>query len=251
MYVRRLPRPGTLARIGAVGVAICLGCSGHRATAPAVPSYTEAEHLDSLAQQAGASGLFDRSRLLTYPTAVLAEGITPKTVSISVDGAPVSYQVVGAELLQTSAGSTNGPPTDSVFVIVAWQGANVDELIYTQVSTPDTIDDDAVLADTVANENLIGGTATAALATASGNCAFLDLTTAAELVQGATCSRATITAGFHLEYSPIAGNTDSLFVLTSQAIPGVRLVLPASTGGADLLARLRQIVPRRPIPSVR
>ena len=228
-----------------------LGCGSSSATAPAGRNYTEAEHLDSLAQAASAAGYFDRGRLLTYPTAVLAEGVTPKTVSVSVDGAPVNYQVVGAELLQTSAGSIGGPPTDSVFVIVAWQGANVDELIYTQISTPDTIDDAAALADTLANGNLIGGTATAALASATGSCTFLDLTTASELVQGATCMPATITAGFNLEYSPIAGATDSLFAMTSQAVPGVRLVLPSSTGGADLLTRLQQILRGRALTRVR
>jgi hypothetical protein len=247
-----LARSGALACVAALGVTLSLGCGSHSAaTAPAGQTYAEAEHLDSLAQQAAAVGYFDRSRLLTYPTAVLAEGVTPKTVSVSVDGAPTNYQVVAAELLQTSAGSTGAPPTDSVFIIVAWEGTNVDELIYTQLSTPDTIDDAAALADTIANGNLIGGTATASLGSATGSCAFLDLTTAEELVQGATCMPATITASFNLEYSPIAGATDSLFVMTSQAIPGVRLVLPSSAGGEDLLTQLRQLGRGRVLTPVR
>src|ERR1700691_4157659 len=102
-----LARPGALACVATLGVTLFLGCSSHSAaTAPAGQTYSEAEHLDSLAQHAGTAGYFDRSRLLTYPTAVLAEGVTPKTVSVSVDGAPINYQVVGAELLQTSAGAS-------------------------------------------------------------------------------------------------------------------------------------------------
>jgi hypothetical protein len=246
----RVRSPGLLLATATIGVALG-ACGSSKVTSTGSTSgdtvYAQAQHFDSLAQQAASAGYFDRSRLLTYPTAVLAEGVAPATVSVTVDGTVQSYQAVAAEILQTPAGSGSLGVSDSIFVLVAWQGDNVSQLIYLNMSAPDTINDDAALTDTLANENLNTATAAASLATTGGACAFLDLATAAELVQGATCTLATVNASFNLDYVPMVGATDSTFVMTNQALPGVRLVLPVSASGSEVLARLHLL---RPVPAV-
>src|ERR1700683_1996389 len=88
-------------------VLLSAGCSSSKSTSPTSSTQTQAELFDSLAQQANAGGYFDRGRLLAYPTAVLAEGVSPTSVSISINGSTQKYSAVGAELLQTAAGTTS------------------------------------------------------------------------------------------------------------------------------------------------
>jgi hypothetical protein len=237
--------PGSTHSLALVAVAAATlavaGCGSSKSTSPASAAFAQAQVLDSLAQQAVALGQFDRARLLSYPTAVLAEGITPTPVTVTVNGSSQHFEAVAADIIQTAAGSTSATPTDSDFVIAAWEGSDVTSLIYFQIAAPDTINDAAVLTDTLANVNLTGGAATAALTTSGGTCSLLDLVTAAALLQGATCTHATITSGFNVTYSPITGAPDSIFVMGSQKIAGIRLVLPASTGGQNRVAPLRHI----------
>jgi hypothetical protein len=230
-----------LVSCGAAVAALSACGGGHNATTTSTSttttSYAQAEHLDSLGSEAATEGYFDRGRLLTYPTAVLAEGVSPKAVTLTVNGASQSYNAVVAEILETEAGSSSRTVTDSAFVVIAWQGTDVSELVYLQVAAPDTINDWAALADTLANENLYStSTATVSLASSGGACGLLDLATITSLVQGSTCTQATVNTSFNLQFAAETGATDSTFVLATTALPGIRLVLPASTGGLDAIA---------------
>ena len=200
-------------------------------------------HFDSLAIVASAAGEFDRYRLLTYPIAFLAENGVPATVSLSVDGSSQPYQAGVVELV----GQTTGPnpvPSDSIFVEFAWTGDDVTQLVYAQVLVPDTLGDVADLSDTAANVSLDSVTViSAGVSSTSAKCHLfpLPLTNAAaeDLLSGSTCTTGNMTAAFALYFTPTSGFPNSSFILASQSLPGIRLVLAQSNGGEDRIRALR------------
>lgn len=225
-----------LAPIAAV-FAICsvstlTACGG--STAPSAPSFNEARHLDTLAQQAASEGAFDRFRLLQYPVAILARGVSPESVTVTVNGQDQIFEVASAELVGTTAGKTP-TPNDSVFIIVAWQGADVSQLLYAEMDAQANLIDVAWLTDTTANFNLTNESVAAELTKSSGACPTLKLSSPSNLIN-AKCTKASVTGAFDLTFdaSPAAQE----FVLSSQALPGVRLLSTLSNGGQDIIARL-------------
>ena len=220
--------------IGAVmGAAALEGCGN--STGPHVPSFSEARHLDTLAQAAAAAGQFDRFRLLQYPIAVLAQGVTPDTVSLTVDDATQPYQVVALDLVATTSG-TNPTPTDSLFVLVAWTGDDVSQLVYLIADPSPSLIDFALLRDTSTNFSLETESIEASLVSTAGACRTLKLATAASLMQG-TCTRAMVDASFDLTFAADSAFPDTHFVLPQQAVPGVRLLMSASNGGQDFILK--------------
>jgi hypothetical protein len=230
--------------VTALAAAALVSACGSSSSGPkATPSSMQAGHFDSLAVAAAAAGQFDRYRLLTYPIAFLAENGVPASVTLSVDGASKTFQAGMVELV----GQTAGPspvPSDSIFVEFAWTGADVNQLVYAQVLVPDTLGDVAYLNDTAANASLDSVTVlSAALAGANGKCHTFSLplsnAAAADLLSGSTCTAWNMTGAFSLYMTPTAGFPSSSFVLTSQTLPGVRIVLAASNGGEDRIRALR------------
>ena len=232
-----------LAPIAAVfaicGMSTLTACGG--STAPSAPSFNEARHLDTLALQAASAGEFDRFRLLQYPIAILAHGVSPESVTVSVNGQDQIFEVAAAELVGTTAGKTP-TPHDSVFFIVAWQGAQVSQLIYAEIDAQSNLIDVALLTDTTANFNLTTQAVGAALTSSKGACITLHLSSPSNLIN-AQCTKASVTGAFDLTFA--ADPAALQFVLTSQAIPGVRLLSTLSNGGQDLIPRLRER-PARP-----
>lgn len=225
-----------LAPIAAV-VAVCglstlTACGG--STAPSAPSFNEARHLDTLAQQAASAGEFDRFRLLQYPVAILARGVSPESVTVSVNGQDQIFEIAAAELVGTTAGKTP-MPNDSVFIIVAWQGPDVSQLVYAEMDAQANLLDVALLTDTTANFNLTTQTVGAELSKSSGACPTLRLSSPSNLIN-AKCTKASVTGAFDLTF--VADSTDVEYVLTSQALPGVRLLSTLSNGGQDIIAKL-------------
>jgi hypothetical protein len=214
------------------------GCGGSSPVKPqSSASYREAEHLDTLATRAATAGQYDRYRLLAYPIAALLENVTPSTVTLSVDGANQTYQAVVLELVGTTAGA-NPMPSDSVYVVVAWSDSNADELVYTQVALPDTLEDVADLTDTVPNFAIDSAPVlSVAMSGASGKChAFspaLANAAVADFLNGTTCATGAATAAFTFYFTPDASNPHTVFTLASQSINAVRFVLPANTGGQE------------------
>jgi hypothetical protein len=225
----------------AMGTALS-GC-GSSTSPTSSKDFHEAEHLDTLAVNAAAGGQFDRYRLLTYPIAVLAENVTPASVSLTVDGAATEYQAAVLELVGTTAGS-NPVPSDSVFFALAWTGTNVDELIVAEIAEPDTLIDVEDLSDTVANtglDSIVALTITPGTFTKGCQGGKLPLVNAAasDLLTGSTCKAGTATAAFSLFFTAAAGHPHTHFLLSSQQLPAARLVLAATNGGQDRLRSLR------------
>jgi hypothetical protein len=236
MQTRRLAIVTTLV------VATLAAC--HSSSAPkATPSSMEAGHFDSLAIAASAAGEFDRYRLLAYPIAFLAENGVPATISLSVDSAPQQYQAGVLELV----GQTAGPspvPSDSIFIEFAWTGEDVTQLVYAQIIAPHTLADWADLVDTAANGSLDTATvATAGSAGIAGKCHTFSLpianAAAEDLLSGSTCTSGKMTAAFSLFFTPTSGFPNSTFILASQSLPGIRIVLAQSNAGQDRIRALR------------
>ncbi len=236
MQTRRLAIVTTL--VGAT-LAACHSSSAPKPT----PSSMEADHFDSLAVAASAAGQFDRYRLLTYPIAFLAENGVPATISLSVDGASQQYQAGVLELVELTAGPSP-VPSDSIFVEFAWTGDDVTQLVYAQVIVPDTLGDVADLVDTAANVSLDSVTVlTAGSTTATGKCRTFPLpvvdAAAEDFLSGSTCSSGNMTAAFSLYFTPTTGYPNSTFILSSQSLPGIRLVLAQSNGGLNRIRALK------------
>ena len=230
----------TVVLIGAVvGLAAC-GSS----TAPITASFREAAHLDTLAVQASHAGQFDRYRLLSYAIAALSENVMPTAVSMAVDGANRTYQAVALDLVSQTGGSTPAP-SDSVFVLVAWSDSDAHELVYTQVVEPDTLADVADLTDSVANINLDSATVlSAALVSATTHCRTYTLplynAAVADFVQRSQCAAGKISGAFTFYFTPDSTNPHSTFALATTSIAGVRLLLPANTGGQERIRKTPQ-----------
>ena len=215
------------------GVSMLTACGS--STAPSAPSFNEARHLDTLAQQAASAGEFDRFRLLQYPIAILGHGVSPESVTVKVNGQDQIFEVAAAELVGTTAGKTP-TPNDSVFFIVAWQGTDVSQLIYAEIDPQSNLIDVALLTDTTANFDLTTQSVGAALASSSGACVTLRVSSPSNLI-GAKCTKASVTGAFDLTFAADPAALE--FVLSSQAIPGVRLLSTLSNGGQDIIPRLR------------
>jgi hypothetical protein len=224
---RQVTTVWTLVAAAAVLMAGALaGCSS--STSPSTNAFALAEHFDSLAMQAANGGNFDRSQLLTYPTAILAEGVSPTTVSVSVGGTATKYLGLAANLVYTAGGL----PTDSVLVMIVWQGTNVDQLVYVQVDVADDILDLGYYPDTTAV--FLGNEAAAAAAgTPAGTCHSIDLAVAADLLRGTTCTPVTIQSSFNIQFEVSPATTLTTYAMTTTPLPGVRLLIPASPSATD------------------
>ena len=202
----------------------------------------EAGHFDSLAVAASAAGQFDRYRLLAYPIAFLAENGVPATISLSVDGASQKYQAGVLELVGQTAGA-NPVPSDSIFIVFAWTGDDVTQLVYAQVLVPDTLGDWADLVGTTANGSLDSATVVSAgSAGLTGTCHTFSLpivnAAAEDFLSGSTCSSGNMTAALSLFFTPTSGFPNSAFVLPSQPLPGIRIVLAQSNAGQNRIRAL-------------
>lgn len=228
-----------LASFTAATAVLCLSALAcGNSTAPSAPSFNEARHLDTLAVQAAAGSEFDRFRLLQYPIALLARGVSPESVTVSVNGTDQIFQVGALELVGTTAGKT-ATPNDSLFALVAWQGADVSQLVYLLVDPQANIVDEAVLNDTTPNFNLTLEAVSASLTKSAGACPTLKLDAPANLIN-AQCTKATITGAFDVTFVAPQTDVSTRFVLSSQSIPGVRLVLTSSNGGQDIITDLER-----------
>jgi len=234
MRIRRLAVLGVI-----VGGAVIAGCGGSSFNPRSSASYRLGVHLDTLAVQAANAGLFDRYRLLSYPIAALMENLAPSSVTMSVDGSSKTYKAAVLELVGMTTGSTP-TPSDSLFVIVTWADSNADELVYTQVALPDTLEDVADLTDTVANPLFDSATVlSVALSGATKPCRTFSLplpnAAVSDFLTGTKCTAGTATAAFSFFFTPGAANPHGSFVLASQQIAAIRLVLPADNGGQERL----------------
>jgi hypothetical protein len=239
MYIRRLKILGALA-----GLLVAAGCGGSSISPESSKAFVEGAHLDSLAVQAANSGYSDRYRLLTYPVAAMMEDVAPTSVTLNVDGSSETYQGIVLEIVGTTAGS-NPTPSDSVYAIVAWSDSNADELEFTEMAQPDTIEDAEDLMGTVSNPNWDSTTVlSVSMSNPTQHChTFTQPITndaVSDFITGTSCAAGSATAAFTSYFTPDASNPHSVFALSSQTMNAVRLVLPANTGGMERIRALRE-----------
>jgi len=222
------PLPGLSGRhltiaAAAVVAAGLAACGSSSSTGPS-SSISLAAHFDTLVLNAQDSGHVDRSVLLTYPTAALAAGVRPSSVNLTVDGQSKAFQVVGIDLVTRSPAT--GAAVDSTYFVIAWSGANVDQLFYVQTSRIDGITQVEQLVDTVAVVDS-AGSVSASLASTGAKCGIIDLTSTFDLLHGATCTSASIQASFTASFSATPGLTTQATraSLGTTGIPSARLVI--------------------------
>jgi hypothetical protein len=229
---------------------VAAGCGGGSSVNPqSSQSFMVGGHLDSLAVQASNNHFFDRYRLLAYPVAALMQNLPASTVTLSVDGTSQSYQGVVLELVGTTAGS-NPTPSDSIYAISLWSDSNADEIVFTQIALPDTLEDAEDLTGTVSNPAFDSATVlSVSLPSTPNKCHLFTLpepnAAVTSLTANTTCTAGTATAAFTVFFTPSTTNPHSVFALASQSINAVRIVLPANTNGMErirsLLARPRHM----------
>jgi hypothetical protein len=235
-YIVAVHRITSVSVVFAAAVLAACGSS----TAPPPPSYSVARHLDSLAIGAADSQAQGRNGFLSYAIAVLGEGTSAATVSLSVNGASQSYQAVALDIVETSAGPFSAP-SDSMIVLTAWTSPNAASLVTVWVAAPDTVTNLADTEDTVSNQNNTASySASVGSFTGSGKChAITGLSSASYLMTNTTCTSGTITASFQFGVTADGSAPANTFVLGSTALPAVRVVLPAGDGGVQ---RVRQLL---------
>jgi hypothetical protein len=239
MYIRRLKILSALA-----GALAAMGCGGSSINPESSKAFLQAAHLDTLAVNAANAGNADRYRLLTYPIAAMMENVTPSSVTLSVDGKSETYEGIVLEVVGTTAGSTP-TPSDSIFAITTWSDSNADELVFTEVALPDTLEDAEDLTGIVSNPNFDSATVlSVSMPNPTQHChAFTPPepdAAVSDFLTGTRCAAGTATAAFTLYFTPSASNPDSVFALASQSMNAVRIVLPANTGGMERVRALRE-----------
>lgn len=246
MYIRRLKILSALA-----GALAAWGCGGSSINPESSKAFLEAAHLDTLAVNAAQAGNSDRYRLLTYPIAAMMENVTPSSVTLSVDGKSETYQGIVLEVVGTTAGSTP-TPSDSIYAITTWSDSNADELVFTEIALPDTLEDAEDLTGTVSNPNFDSATVlSVSMPNPTKHChAFTPPEADAavsDFLTGTTCAAGTATAAFTLYFTPGASNPHTSFTLGSQSMNAVRIVLAENTGGMERVRGLRQELRHGPI----
>jgi hypothetical protein len=209
-------------------------------SSPPPPSFSAARHLDSIAVSAAQSHNLVRDAFMTFGIAVLGEGTSASTVSLSVDGTTQSYQAVGIEIVEQTAGA-NPVPSDSLFVLSLWTSPDASSFVAFEVFAPDTIDNIAVMQDTAANVNAVvfnNTTPVVAVSsfTSTGKChALSSIITASYLLNGTTCASGTISGSFQFQTVAVGSSPAQTFVFGNTSVPAVRIVLPAGDGGQQRL----------------
>ena len=209
-------------------------------TAPPPPSFSVARHLDSIAVSSAKSGEFGRDAFMTFAIAVLGQGTSAKTVSLSVNGITQSYQGVGLEIVEVTGGP-NPVPSDSLFVLSLWKSPDAASFVTVEAFAPDTIDEIVDTEDTVSNTNLLGTPApvvTVSSFTGKGHChALTSIQTASYLLNKTSCTSGTITGSFQFSVSADGSAPANAFIFGNAALPAVRIVLPAGDGGQQRIRR--------------
>jgi hypothetical protein len=164
--------------VAAAAVAGLAACGGSNSTGPS-STIPLAAHFDSLSLDAQDSGHVDRSVLLTYPTAALAAGVRPASVNLTVGGQAKAFKILGIDLVTRNPAT--GAAVDSTYFVIAWSGANVDQMFYVQRSQIDGITQVEQLVGTVAVGDSVASVA-ASLASTGARCSLIDLTSTFDLL---------------------------------------------------------------------
>ncbi|HZS60356.1 MAG TPA: hypothetical protein VFA43_13875 [Gemmatimonadaceae bacterium] len=208
-------------------------------SSPPPPSFSVARHLDSIAVSSATAHDLGRDAYMTFAIAVLGEGTSASTVSLSVNGATQSYQGVALEIVEQTGGP-NPVPSDSLFVLSLWTSPDAASFLTVEAFAPDTIDNMADTEDSVTNANVVFSNTTPVVSvapfTSKGHChALTSIITASYLLNGTTCQSGTISGSFQFQVTAQSTAPANSFVLGNTTLPAVRIVLPAGDGGQQRL----------------
>lgn len=208
-------------------------------SSPPPPSFSAARHLDSIAVSSAQSHELGRDAFMTFAIAVLGEGTSASTVSLSVNGTTQSYQGVALEIVELTSGA-NPVPSDSLFALSLWTSPDAGSLITVEAFVPDTIDNMADTEDSVTNQNLVATNNSPVVSvsafTKKGSChALTSIITASYLLNGTKCTSGTISGSFQFQVSAAGTAPANTFIFGNTTLPAVRIVLPAGDGGQQRL----------------
>jgi uncharacterized MAPEG superfamily protein len=198
-----------------VTATFALGCASDSATGPSPRSL--AVHFDSLWQRAVEANDNLRQVAMQYIAVPLAFGVSPREVSLTVDGKSAMYQAVAYEFVDVTL---QGTPVDSFYAFAAWADPNANRVLITQY-LPAEQNFALGYLDGAAEEVSTQGTMTDTVLSATGKCSAIDLASVYFEASYSTCMHSVQEAAFdmHLTSSPTA----SEITLGSIRLPAVRL----------------------------
>jgi len=235
MQTRRLAVVTTLV------VASLAACHNSASAPKATASSMEADHFDSLAVEASAAGEFDRYRLLTYPIAFLAENGVPATISLNVDGASQPYQAgvvnwwarppdpTRCQAIRFSSSSRGRATTSPNWSTRKFSSRTLSATSRTWPTRPRiSLSTHSPCRPARRVQRQVPHFPPARRRRRRGGSP-----------QRIDVLLGNMAAAFSLFFTPTTGFPNSTFILSSQSLPGIRLVLAQTTGGENRIRALR------------
>jgi hypothetical protein len=198
-----------------ITTAFAIGCGSDSVTGPSPRSL--AVHFDSLWQRAVETNDNLRQVAMEYIAVPLAFGVSPRNVSITVDGQSATYQAVAFEFVDVTI---QGMAVDSVYNFAAWADPDANRVIITQYLPAEQ--DFALGYLNGATEQVSEqGAITDTVVSATGTCSAIDLASVYYEASYSTCSHSVQATAFDIQFD--SSQTATEIKLGSVRLPAVRL----------------------------
>ena len=198
-----------------ITTAFAIGCGSDSVTGPSPRSL--AVHFDSLWQRAVETNDNLRQVAMEYIAVPLAFGVSPRNVSITVDGQPATYQAVAFEFVDVTI---QGMAVDSVYNFAAWADPDANRVIIAQYLPAEQ--DFALGYLNGATEQVSQqGAITDTVVSATGTCSAIDLASVYYEASYSTCSHSVQETAFDMQFD--SSQTASEVKLGSVRLPAIRL----------------------------
>lgn len=202
--------------------ACAVGCASDRVTGPSPRSL--AVHFDSLWQKAVETHDNLREIAMQYIAVPLAFGVSPREVSITIDGNTATYQAVAFEFVDVTI---TGVPADSFYNFAAWSDANANRVLIAQYLPAEKQFALGYLdggTEGIGNQGTIADT----VLSVTGSCSALDLSSVYYEAAYSTCSHSLQQTAFDIQltsYQTVGSGGPQVREVTLGSIhlPAVRL----------------------------
>jgi hypothetical protein len=198
-----------------ITAAFAIGCGSDSVTGPS-PRLL-AMHFDSLWQRAVETNDNLRQIAMEYIAVPLAFGVSPHSVSITVDGKSATYQAVAFEFVDVTI---QGMPVDSVYNFAAWADPDANRVLIAQYLPPEQEFALGYL-DGATEQVSAQGTVTDTVVSATGTCSAIDLASVYYEASYSTCSHSVQAVAFDIRLD--TSQTATEITLGSVRLPAVRL----------------------------
>jgi hypothetical protein len=192
-----------------------IGCGSDSVTGPSPRSL--AVHFDSLWQRAVETNDNLRQVAMEYIAVPLAFGVSPRNVSITVDGQSATYQAVAFEFVDVTI---QGMAVDSVYNFAAWADPDANRVIISQY-LPAEQDFALGYLNGAAEQVSQQGVITDTVVSATGTCSAIDLASVYYEASYSTCSHSVQETAFDIQFD--SSQTATEIKLGSVRLPAVRL----------------------------